>query len=280
MRGKSVMFEQLYKEEWLEAKGRLAFLLGIAYSIMGIFSAMVLFPDDPGLASVAFTSLLLVPSLHQLFSLEANKMAGEARFSIARLLWDHWDIFVIYLFLFLGALLAFGFFAAMWPPVATSAIFTPQTKATMALGSAYGGRSAVMFEYLSNNARVLLISLVTSFFYGAGAIFIIIWNASAWGVFFGIQARQSAHAIHPVVQFLYSIVLVSPHLILEAGSYFAAAMAGGIISKAAIREKFLSSRFSRVVQDGLYLFLFAIAFVIAAAYIEAYITPWILSSWG
>ena len=272
------MFEQLYKEEWVEAKARLAFLLGVAYSVMGIFSAMVLFPDDPGLASVAFTSLLVVPSLHNLLALEANQMAREARFSIARLLWDHWDIIVIYFFLFFGALVTFGFFAAMWPPVATSAIFTPQTKATMAVGNAV--RQDIMLNYLSNNARVLLISLITSFFYGAGAVFIIIWNASAWGVFFGVAARQSSHALHPVIQFFYTLLLVSPHLILEAGSYLFAAMAGGIVSKAAIRERFLSPRFNRVVQDGLYLFLFAIAFVVVAAYLESYLTPWVLQSFG
>lgn len=269
------MFEQLYKEEWVEAKARLAFLLGVSYSVFGIFSAMVLFPDDPGFVSVAFTSLLVTPSLHTLLSLEANKMAREARFSVARLLWDHWDIFEVYLFLFLGALVTFGFFSAMWPTGATGAIFTPQTHATAALGQAT--KSGMMMDYISHNSRVLLISLITSFFYGAGAIFILMWNASAWGVFFGVQAKASASALHPLLQFFTSLILVSPHLILEAGSYFFAALAGGIISKAAIREKFLSARFNRVVQDGLYLFLFAIIFVIVAAYLEAYLTPLVLA---
>lgn len=270
------MFEQLYQEEWLESKGRFAFLLGIAYSVLGIFSAMVLFPDDPGMPSVAFTSILLVPTIHNLLSLEANQMARESRFSIARLLWDHWDILTIYLFMFLGSLLTFGFFAAMWPPVATSAVFASQAKVAIASGQATA-QSAFMMSLLSNNARVLLICLLMSFFYGAGSIFVLIWNASAWGVIFGLAAKQSAAgAAHPVLHFLYTILLVSPHLVLEAGSYFFAAVAGGIISKAVIREKFLSARFNRVVMDGIYLFVFAAVFVVVAAYVEAYITPWVL----
>ncbi|MEK6960369.1 MAG: stage II sporulation protein M [Nanoarchaeota archaeon] len=273
------MFEQLYKEEWLESKARFAFLLGMSYSVFGIFSAMVLFPDDPGMASVAFTSLLLVPSIHTLLTMEASKMASESRFSLARLFWDHSDILTIYFFVFIGSLLTFGFFSAMWPPVATSAIFASQSKIAYFVSGRAAASGQFMMDLLANNARVLLICLLMSFFYGAGSVFILIWNASAWGVIFGLAAKQSAAgATHPVLHFFYTILLVSPHLVLEAGSYFFAATAGGIISKGVIREKFLSPRFNRVIQDGLYLFLLSAIFVVIAAYVEAYFTPWILAT--
>ena len=53
-----MVLEQLYSVKWLEQKARYAFLMGFVYALMGMVSALFLFPEDPGLVSVAFTSLL------------------------------------------------------------------------------------------------------------------------------------------------------------------------------------------------------------------------------
>jgi len=57
---------------WMEKKVRYAFLLGLVYSTIGIISAMFLFGKNSGLAAVAFTSILLIPSLNKLLTMEEN----------------------------------------------------------------------------------------------------------------------------------------------------------------------------------------------------------------
>ena len=56
-----MVLEHLFPEDWLEHKGRYAFILGVVYSVIGIIIATILFPGDPALVAVAFTSLLLLP---------------------------------------------------------------------------------------------------------------------------------------------------------------------------------------------------------------------------
>jgi len=249
----------------------MALVLGIAYSIIGLFSAMLLFPADPGSIAVAFIALLLVPALSSLLALEETKMAKEARFSVARLFWNHWDIFTIYFFLFVGVFLTFGFFCAVWPPIATSAIFGRSMQAIP--GLAAGASTQTLISILAFNTKILLFCLVMSFFYGAGSVFVLVWNASSWGVVLGLAAASSATSVHPIAQFLYSLLFWAPLLVLQAGSYFFAATAGGVVSKAMIREKLFTPRFKKIIQDGIFLFIFALLFSILSAYVQVWLAP-------
>ena len=122
-----MVLEQIYSVSWLRKKPKYTFLLGITYSILGLFLAILIFPKNPGLASIAFTSLIILPSLNKLFELEENK---EARKKLDLRLWNLFkeqiDVVKIYLFLFLGMLLTYAFFSMWFPPLANSAIFSQQ----------------------------------------------------------------------------------------------------------------------------------------------------------
>jgi uncharacterized membrane protein SpoIIM required for sporulation len=281
-----MVLEQLYSVGWIEKKTRYAFLMGIGYSILGIIAAMFIFPQDPGIAAIAFTSLLILPSLTKLISIEANQAAREKKFSLRQLIWEHGDIFKIYVFLFLGILLAFAFFSIVWPHLATSSIFSQQASifGTLATGKATAAASAGAFFWglLKNNLLVLVICLVLSLIYGTGAIFILTWNASVWGVVFGLMAKNSAvvAGANPFWIFALTFIAVFPHLVLEALSYIIAAVSGGVISKAVIREKVFSNRFNQIVQDGLMLFVLALIVLFVAAYIEVFVTGFVVSLFG
>ncbi len=71
------MLEQLFPASWIERKSWFAFVLGVCYAILGIGSALLLFPRQPGLAAVAFTSLLSLPSLNKLLTVEEKQAARE-----------------------------------------------------------------------------------------------------------------------------------------------------------------------------------------------------------
>ena len=275
-----MVLEQLYSSNWLEQKARYAFLMGIAYSIIGIAVAIFLSTsnfianEEIGLASIFLISLLLVPSLNRLLLIEEKQITRENKFNVILLFRDHWDIIKVYTFLFLGMMLTFSMFSLMWPKVATLSIFTHQANIvpTLAGRAVAGGH---FLNVLGNNIGVLLLILIGSFIYGAGAIFLLTLNASVWGTIFALYIKTGVFGTNYniIIGFILLMIAIFFHLILESGSYFLAIIAGGIVSKAVIRERLFSKRFTIVIQDALYIFIIAIIVLILAAFVETYFTP-------
>ena len=275
-----MVLEQLYPAAWLERKSHYAFIIGVAYSVVGILFAILIFPQSSGIASIAFTSLLILPTLNQLLALEESEAARSSNFNLLRIFREHSDIFRIFLFLFIGIMLTYGLFSILLPSLATSKFFEEQVDVAGLAGFASG--RGLFSAILINNLIVLLVAFVSSFVYGSGSVFIITWNASVWGVFFGLLARISAGATAygPWVYFTLVMLAVAPHLISEASAYFLTAISGGIISKATIREKIMSRTFVHIISDSLVIFAASVIVLIIAAVIEVAITPAILGSFG
>lgn len=281
-----MVLEQIYSAQWIERKAISAFFLGIVYSIIGIAFALFIFPEDPGLAAVALTTIILIPSTVKLLSIEEKQAALRKRFSLKYLYTDHRDIFKVYFFLFLGIFLSFAFFSIALPSMATSHLFEKQI-AMLGLASgeaagAAGNYSISFFPLFTNNLKVLVFCLLFSFVYGAGAIFLITWNASVWGVIFGVVAKNSAAAagVNPAWLFILTLIAVFPHMFAEASAYFIGALSGGIISEAALRERLFSPGFNQVVKDGLIVFLIAVIILIIAAYTELIIPGRVINFFG
>lgn len=266
------MLEQMYPVSWIEQKAKFAFLMGITYSILGIFSGILLFRNDPALPAIAFTSLLLLPSLNKMLSIEEKQASSEKSFNISSPIKDHKDIFKVYIFIFLGILLTFSFFAVALPEISSSQIFRDQLDAVGVSGQAtsFSDFSSI----LSNNIMVVSFFLLASFFYGSGSVFLLVWNASVWGTIFGVFARNAALASNenPFIYFGLTLLLVSPHVIAEASAYLLAAISGGIVSKATLREKLFSERFTIIIKDAVIIFTVALILLILGSYIEVYIT--------
>jgi uncharacterized membrane protein SpoIIM required for sporulation len=274
-----MVLEQLYPARWLQNKSPYAFIIGVSYSVVGILFAILVFPQSSGIAAIAFTSILILPTLNKLLTLEENQEARSTDFNLTRIFREHSDIFRIYLFLFIGIMFTFGVFSILLPSLASSKFFSAQVNVTGLTGLAIGG--SLFQSILLNNLVVLLVAFVSSFVYGSGAVFIITWNASVWGVFFGLLAKTSATtSINPWMYFTLVMIAVAPHLIAEASAYFLTAISGGIISKATLREEFMSRTFVHIISDSLVIFGVSILVLILAAAIEVGITPSILNAFG
>lgn len=269
------MFEQLFSAQWITKRPWIAFLMGLGYSVLGIFSAIIVFPENVGLMAIAFTSLLVVLSLNTLLSLQENREIREKKFSFGLLFRDHKDIFEIYIFLFLGMLLVYSFFAIVLPQYAFENIFSSQFSPLARMGYAIKPGWAGFFDILGNNILVLFICVLLSVVYGAGSILFLNWNASVWGSVFGFFAKKSSIAIHqsPVLVFADLFVRAFPHMIVEASSYFFAVIAGGVVSKALIREEHHTERFVHVFTDGLLFFGIALVLLVLGAFLEVFIFP-------
>ena len=115
-----MVLEHIFPENWLERRGLFAFILGAVYSVIGMLIAKLLFPGDPALVAVAFTSLLLLPELYKIFSIEERKESLEKKVSFRALWRDDADIIRIYIFLFLGILLVYSVGTIILPSFETN----------------------------------------------------------------------------------------------------------------------------------------------------------------
>jgi stage II sporulation protein M len=132
-------------------------------------------------------------------------------------------------------------------------------------GNAVGG--SVIMGIFSNNIYVLIFTIVFSLLFGAGAIFILSWNASVIAVAIGIFSKASITNI-PLGLARYMI-----HGIPEIGAYFCGAIAGGIISAAVIRKDLKGDNLWKILEDSLSLVIIAIIILFLAAIVEVFVTP-------
>lgn len=274
-----MVLEHIFPEDWLERKGSFSLVLGIGYSLIGILLAKFLFPGDPALVAVAFTSLLLLPELYKIFSIEERKQSLESKMSIRALWRDDADLIRIYLFLFLGILLVYSLAAIVLPSFQTNNLFREQLE--IRFGQGFAGNAVageafstnLFFDLLSNNFLVMIAIFIMSLLTGDGAIFLIAWNASVWGTIFGITAKNASLFTGSSALLTFSLIMliVFPHMIIEAVCYFLAAISGSVISKDVILEKFASQRFMEVFGLNLYLLLFALIFLLLGAGVETFV---------
>ena len=67
------------------------------------------------------------------------------------------------------------------------------------------------------------------------------------------------------------MLIVFPHMILEALSYFLASIAGSVISKDVILENFASERFYEVFSFNIYLLIGGLIFLALGAGVETFV---------
>jgi len=270
-----MVLEHLFPEDWLEKKGRYAFILGLLYSFIGIVIAKFLFPGDPALVAVAFTSLLLLPELYKIFSIEERQESMEQKVSFSALWKDDVEVVKIYFFLFIGILLVYAMGTIVMPEMQANNLFREQLE--IRFGQGFTGQAVsdvfdgnLFLDLLSNNFMVLMACFIMALLTGDGAIFLITWNASVWGTIFGLTAKNAAAftGSAPYLVFIGIMSIVFCHMIIEAISYFLAAISGSVISKDVILERFASERFMEVFFFNLYLFGFALVALLLGALVE------------
>jgi uncharacterized membrane protein SpoIIM required for sporulation len=119
-----------------------------------------------------------------------------------------------------------------------------------------------------NNFQVIFLSLIISIFYGAGALFIITWNASIMGFVIGDLARERGISLPPTIITKYFL-----HGIPEMLSYITIILAGGIIYTAIIKKDFTKKdRRNKILLDIGILFTISLILMVSAALIEIYLS--------
>ncbi len=275
-----MVLEHLISEKVLEKKLSYVFFLGVIYSIIGIFIASILFPSDPSLVAVAFTAILLIPSIRKIYRIEERQAKQEKKFSFKAIWRDENDFIKVYLLLMLGVFLVYSISALILPSFQINALFREQLelRGAGAVDNIAGGAfsTSLFSSLLLNNLLVLIACVILAFLTGDGAIFLLTWNASLWGTIFGVTARNASlvSSTHPIFLLLLILLIVFPHAVLEMLGYILGAIGGGLISsdiEIDTGEK-KSGRFKKVYwKMALWILIIAVVVIIAGALVETFV---------
>jgi hypothetical protein len=220
--------------------------------------------------------------MYYLIKQEAKQNEGVTTFFG---IWEyHADAIFSLMFLFLGFVIAFSFWNIV---LGDSNLFNAQVGVYCAINSpsnverciaecAVTDRAALtggvvrmdrFLSILQNNLSVVIFTLVFSLLFGAGAIFVLAWNASV------ISAAMGIYSDYNVWHLPLGFARYMVHGIPEIAAYFITALAGGILGVGVIRNGVKSKTFKNVLSNVFILLFIAIVVLIFAAFVEVYITP-------
>ena len=289
------MIETLVNPKNAERKPWEMLFIGLLYAAISVLIADFLFLNNPvfekhiSMLIVLFTVIFSIPFFFYIINLEEEKDIKVK--SEKKLIKEHGKALSALIFLFLGYVVAFSVIFVALPKDTVNTNFRAQLETYCMINTRYNvgecadslltGKAVEFNEtvpkikeglnrvssILSNNFYVLMFSLFFSFLFGAGAIFILAWNASVIAAAIGLFARSN------ILNLPAGFARYLLHGLPEITSYFIVALAGGIIGTAVIRHEFGKERFWHVLQDSLDLIILALIVLIIAAFMEVFLTP-------
>ncbi|MFA5857136.1 MAG: stage II sporulation protein M [Candidatus Pacearchaeota archaeon] len=283
------MFEMLINPTKAEKHPWEMFFIGAFYGTLSLILVKWIFSGDPvlsryaGILVVTFSVMFIIPFMYFSIKQEEEKDLEIQEFSI--LFKEHGRALLYLMFLFLGLIVAFSFWYIVFEDGNQN--FKAQIETYCMINkpanfdgcvSEYGIKQTSkttgfltakekIVNIFANNIYVLIFTLVFSLIFGAGAIFILAWNASVISAAIGIFSKSDLANL-PLGLMRYMI-----HGIPEIAAYFAGALAGGIVSVAVIKHDVTSEKFWTILQDSLNLIIAAVVILFFAALVEVFITP-------
>ena len=252
------------------------FFVGFLYNTIAIFLSLWIFEEYASLVMVFLTVMACVPFIYKTIKIEE-----EIDFEIKKeyaLMKEHSKVLIFLIFLFLGIMLSVTVWYVIFPSSIHQTLFNIQSDTIETINNPLTGNAVdtvnLFLRIFSNNMKVLMFCLLFAFFYGAGAIFILTWNASVIGVAIGnlikinMAKTTSYFSVVPLSIFRYMV-----HGVFEISAYFIAGLAGGIISIAVIKHEEGTSQFRKVLINSLDMILIAVSLLFVAALVEVFITP-------
>lgn len=238
------------------------FVIGGIISLVCLFISFLLFPQAVGLFTSFLITISMTPLMLRLNTYEEANTEKEIENHVNKNFFKrHVHILSIYTGFFTGMILFLSIAFLLLPETTVQKLFEDQIKEiNLIRGSAIF--SSTLEKIVFNNIGVLVLSVVLSFLFGAGAIFILSWNASILATAIGLTAKTIG-GIHSLP---IAVLVYFPHGSLEILAYFVGAIAGGMISAAFTKKN--SKLFWSVTKDSLKLVVVAVVILVVAGIIE------------
>ncbi len=270
-----MVLEDLIFPEKAERKPWELFFLGALYASIGMLLSLWIFRSESSMIMVLLTVVAVIPLMYKTFKREEKK--DTLIYDERSLLKEHGKALKFLICLFFGFIVAYALWFIFLPDHLTSTLFRVQLNTINQINSKIIGNSIennVIFQIFFNNLRVLFFAILFAFFYGAGAIFILTWNASVIGAAIGDFAKIKLSSLSSYFFTIpFAIGRYMTHGVFEILAYFVGGLAGGIISVAIINHDINSEKFKVIMRDSLDLIFLSILLLVLAALVEVFITP-------
>jgi len=259
------------------------FFLGLVYASFSFLLSWWVFKDYISIIMVTLTAICSVPLFYNMMKLEERKDEDLPKKEYW-LIKEHGKAVSAFTFLFLGFVAAFLVLFIALPSSTAQDFFSAQINTISQIKSStptgnFLSTITNIVPIISNNMKILIFCFLLSFFFGAGAIFVLTWNASVVAVAVGIFVRNNllshlSPSVAAYSQFIsLGVIKYLTHGIFEIIAYFIGALAGGIISIAIIRHDFGTPAFKKTLLDSLDIMALSIIIIFFAAIIEVFFTP-------
>jgi len=283
------MLESMFNPRRIEKGPWKMFFIGILYASLSLFLVKWFFAKDAvlsqysGLIVVTFCVMFTIPFMY--FIIKEEEAEDEEVFGLLSVWKIHKDAIYAFLWLFLGFIIAFAFWYMI---IQDSTLFNAQLETYCVINSPGNvdncvqkyifsretGAATKGLRFLSiieNNIYVMIFTLIFSLIFGAGAIFVLAWNASV------ISAAVSIFAGNRISDLPLGISRYMIHGFPEIAAYFITALAGGIFGVGMLRNGIGGKRFLHVIENTAILLFIALIILVFAAVIEVYLTPVLFS---
>jgi uncharacterized membrane protein SpoIIM required for sporulation len=286
------MLESLINPKRAEKGPWKMFFIGILYASLSLLLAHFLFRSDAvlskssGLIVVLFCVMFSIPFMYFIIR---NEEKEDEEIDTLRDVWKvHSDAIYAFMWLFLGFIVAFSFWSILLqnPSLLNSQIETycninspgeidecisRYSMTSQVISASALSNGSRFLSIIGNNFGVMIFTLIFSLIFGAGAIFVLAWNASVISAAIGIFTE------YKVTEIPLGILRYMVHGFPEIAAYFITALAGGILGVGIVRHGLGDKRFIKVLLNVLILMGIGIAVLLIAAVIEVYFTPLLFS---
>jgi len=283
-----MVIEKLLEEKWVKRRSSYSLFIGVLVTLISFSISFALFRNARsfiGVSTILFTTIITVPLINRLLSLEEKRELTKKSF-----FQKHEAIIDFFIYFFIGVFVVLFEIALISPNL----VFSEQnlygaTEVKIEKSESRlpqppplpGSENKEVFVLFKNNFYLMIIAFVLSLFYGAGALFLIILNAS-------IFASALARVVYSTIPrlgliFIFNFLacnlgVMFLHMVPEVIGYLLAAIAGGILSQAFIREKIGSKNFKVILKDSFILLIIATIVLFLAAIIEHRISKTLFSA--
>jgi uncharacterized membrane protein SpoIIM required for sporulation len=275
-----MVLELLVNPKKIQGKSWEMFFIGFVYSFIAVFLSLWIFKGYASIVMVTFTVIASMPFVHRIIELEEKEDLTIKK--ELNLLKKHSKAISIFLYLFSGFVASFCLLYLFLPSALVQNVFSSQIETIITInpsvpvGNFISGFNALSVIFF-NNLKILFFCIAFSFFYGAGAIFILTWNASVMAAAIGSFIKSRLIDVAGAAGYLQitslGLLQYLIHGIPEITAYFIGGLASGIISFAVIKHDFMGKNFKHIMLDALDLILISVIILIFAALVEVFIVP-------
>lgn len=283
-----MVMEFIFNPAKISKNPSIIFFEAIVLSLMSVFLSIFILPKDyVSVGILAFITIGSIPVFGKLFSYSSYLFNYSEGFFTR-----HKKLFLQLIYFFLGVFCAFVFLFFLLGPNTKEIVFSTQmieVEGVSNLRNSITGQvsqtqlanesnfNKVFKLVLSNNFGVILRAAALSFFYGAGALFLIAWNASVLATVIsseiasnlGVVLTSPLGIFQAIFQTFVSFIGYIPHGFPELLAYFIISFAGAMLARDLVKGLFTTEFRWKIIGDLLFMLALSIFLLVIGAIIEA-----------